>query len=52
MLPTAFMGKSDEDKDVAALWGDVWDDSTSAAAVALRLYIGDIVPLITAGSAA
>lgn len=43
------MAKSDEEKDVAELWRDVWDDSTSGTPAALRLYISDIVPLITAG---
>ncbi len=49
VLPLAFVAKSDEDKDVGALWGEVWEEATTGGAAALRLYIGDIVPLITAG---
>lgn len=49
MLPLAFVAQSDGEKDVAALWRDVWEDATSGTPVALRLYIADIVPLITAG---
>ncbi len=34
---------------MAELWGEVWEDATSGTASALRLYIADIVPLITSG---
>jgi hypothetical protein len=49
VLPLAFVAQSDGEKDVAALWRDVWEDATSGTPAALRLYISDIVPLITAG---
>jgi hypothetical protein len=49
VLPLAFVAQSDAEKDVAALWRDVWDDATSGTPAALRLYIADIVPLVTAG---
>lgn len=52
VLPLAFVAKSDEEKDVAEVWRDVWEDATSGTPAALRLYIADIVPLITAGDRA
>ena len=51
VLPTAFVARHDEEKDVAALWGEVWEEATSGGAAALRLYITDIVPLVTSGAA-
>ncbi len=48
-MPTAFMAKSDEESDVAAVWAEVWEDSGSSAAAALRLYMADILPLLIQG---
>ena len=48
-MPTAFMAKSDDEPDVAAVWGDVWEDSGSSAAASLRLYMADILPLLIQG---
>lgn len=48
-MPTAFIAKSDEEANVAALWTEVWEDSGSSAPAALRLYMADIVPLLTSG---
>ncbi len=48
-MPTAFIAKSDEDGEVAALWTEVWEDSGSTAQSAVRLYMADIVPLVLAG---
>lgn len=48
-MPTAFIAKSDEEADVAALWAVVWEDSGSSAPAALRLYMADIVPLLISG---
>ena len=49
-MPTAFIAKSDEEADVAALWSEVWEDSGSSTSAALRLYMADIVPLLIAGA--
>jgi len=49
VLPLAFLAQSDEEKDVAGLWGEVWEEGTTGGAAALRLYAADIVPLLTAG---
>ena len=48
-LPLAFLAKADEDKEVAQQWGEVWEEGTVSAAGALRLYMGEIVPLVLAG---
>ena len=50
MLPLAFVAKSDEDSAVAALWGEIWEDGTTSISAALRMYMADLVPLITAGT--
>lgn len=49
-MPIAFIAKSDEETDVAALWAEVWEDSGSSAPAALRLYMSDIVPLLLLGT--
>lgn len=49
VLPLAFVARSDEDADVAALWKEVWEEGTGSGAAAVRLYIDDIVPLICDG---
>lgn len=48
-LPLAFLAKADEDKEVAQQWGEVWEEGTVSAAGALRMYMGEIVPLVLAG---
>lgn len=49
-MPTAFMARSDEASDVAAVWGEVWEDSGNSAAASLRLYMADILPLLIQGT--
>lgn len=49
-MPIAFIAKSDEETDVAALWAEVWEDSGSSAPAALRLYMADIIPLLLLGA--
>ena len=51
VLPLAFIAKSDEDSAVAALWGEIWEEGTTSISAALRMYMADLVPLITAGTA-
>ncbi len=48
-LPAAFLACNDEEKDVAALWKEVWEEGTGSGSAAVRLYLADIVPLICAG---
>ncbi|GFR47108.1 hypothetical protein Agub_g8793, partial [Astrephomene gubernaculifera] len=43
VLPTAFAAKMDpEDKEVAAVWGEVWEEGVSSEPAALRLYGGEV----------
>ena len=49
VMPLAFIAKSDEDPGVGALWGEIWEEGTTSLSAALRLYMPDLVPLITAG---
>jgi hypothetical protein len=50
VFPLAFIAKSDEDSAVAALWGEIWEEGTTSISAALRMYMADLVPLITAGT--
>ena len=50
VLPLAFIAKSDEESAVAALWSEVWEDGTTSVSAALRMYMAELVPLITAGA--
>ncbi|KAL3147888.1 hypothetical protein ABBQ32_002606 [Trebouxia sp. C0010 RCD-2024] len=49
VMPLAFIAKSDEDPGVGGLWGEIWEEGTTSLSAALRLYMPDLVPLITAG---
>ena len=49
VLPLAFIAKSDEDSAVGTLWGEVWEEGTTSLSAALRMYLADLRPLITAG---
>lgn len=37
VLPLAFVGKEDEEKDVRAMLGEVWEENTSSVATALQV---------------
>lgn len=50
VLPLAFIAKSEEESAVAALWSEVWEDGTTSVSAALRMYMAELVPLITAGA--
>ena len=49
VMPLAFLARSDEDSEVAALWADIWGDSSSSEAASLRLYMDDILALLSQG---
>lgn len=49
-LPCAFLACNDEEKDVASLWKEVWEEGTGSGSAAVRLYLADIVPLVCAGA--
>ena len=48
-MPLAFIAKSDEDSTVGGLWGEIWEEGTTSLSAALRMYMTELVPLITAG---
>ena len=48
-MPLAFIARSDEDSTVGGLWGDIWEEGTTSLSAALRMYMADLVLLITAG---
>lgn len=50
VMPQAFIARSDEDSSVAGLWGEVWEEGTTSLSAALRMYMAELVPLITAGN--
>jgi hypothetical protein len=39
LLPLQF----DEEADVAAMWQEVWEESTASAGAGLRLHMGEVV---------
>lgn len=41
----------DEEKDLAGIFEEMWEENTSSASVALRLYASDIVPHLREGIA-
>lgn len=48
-MPLAFIAQSDEDSTVGGLWREIWEEGTTSLSAALRMYMTDLVPLITAG---
>lgn len=48
-MPLAFIAKSDEDSTVGGLWGEIWEEGTTSLSAALRMYMTELVPLVTAG---
>ncbi|KAG1660153.1 hypothetical protein FOA52_007810 [Chlamydomonas sp. UWO 241] len=49
VLPLAFSAKMDEDKEVAGVWKEVWEEGISSEAGAVRLYTAEIVGSLVAG---
>ena len=52
ILPAAFAAKMDEDAEVAAVWKEVWEDGCSSEGAAVRMYMGELVEIISGGLAA
>lgn len=46
VLPLAYVARSDEEADVASVWGEVWEEGGTS----LRLYVPDIIPLVLRGT--
>lgn len=48
VLPQVFVSQYDEETEVAALFTDIWEACTTKSA-AMRLYMPEILPLVTEG---
>ena len=49
ILPMAFVARFDEEKDIVALFEEIWEDNTSSASVTLTMYMLEIVKLLIEG---
>ncbi|EFN52702.1 hypothetical protein CHLNCDRAFT_138705 [Chlorella variabilis] len=49
VAPPAYMAQFDEEADVAAVWREVWEESTASAGAGLRLHMTEVVKLVTSG---
>lgn len=49
VLPLAFSAKMDDDKDVARVWKEVWEEGVSSEAGAVRLFASEIVASLVTG---
>lgn len=49
IAPQAFVSRFDADKDVAALWAEVWEEGTTSHSAAVRLYLQELVQLVLQG---
>ncbi|TPX38193.1 hypothetical protein SmJEL517_g00223 [Synchytrium microbalum] len=47
ILPLAYYGGRDANDTIKAVWRDVWDENTAGAASALRLYLNELMALLT-----
>lgn len=50
IMPAAFISRFDPDKEVAAVWGEVWEEGGTSQSAAVRLYMTDLVPLVQQGA--
>ena len=49
ILPITFVARFDEEKDIASIFEEIWEDNTSSASVTLTLYMQEIVKLLKEG---
>jgi proteasome component ECM29 len=49
VVPVIFLSRFDDDKNVASLYEELWEENMSSERVTLQLYLGEIVTLITDG---
>lgn len=49
IIPMTFVARFDEEKDIAAIFEEVWEDNTSSASVTLTMYMPEIVKLLKEG---
>uniref|UniRef100_A0A0E0MJD0 Uncharacterized protein n=1 Tax=Oryza punctata TaxID=4537 RepID=A0A0E0MJD0_ORYPU len=46
VLPVIFASRFDDDKNIGALYGELWDDIPSSERVTLQLYLPEIISLL------
>ncbi|EEC68821.1 hypothetical protein OsI_37388 [Oryza sativa Indica Group] len=46
VLPVIFASRFDDDKDIGALYGELWEDIPSSERVTLQLYLPEIISLL------
>ena len=49
VAPVAYMAQYDPDPTVAALWGEIWEESTTSVGAGLRLHAGAVLGSVQAG---
>ncbi|XP_024395125.1 LOW QUALITY PROTEIN: uncharacterized protein [Physcomitrium patens] len=49
ILPMTFVARFDDEKDIVALFEEIWEDNTSSASVTLTMYMPEIVKLLIEG---
>ncbi|MCL7022732.1 hypothetical protein MKW94_004116 [Papaver nudicaule] len=49
IIPVNFVARFEDDKDVASLFEELWEENTSSERVTLELYLAEIVALICEG---
>ncbi|KAG0376841.1 hypothetical protein BGX24_007138 [Mortierella sp. AD032] len=47
ILPTVHYGTFDAHKDIAEVWKEVWEEHTTGATSAVKLYADEIIPLLS-----
>ncbi|XP_058078401.1 uncharacterized protein LOC131226734 [Magnolia sinica] len=48
-IPVTFVARFEDDKDVATLFEELWEENTSGERVTLQLYLAEIVSLLSDG---
>lgn len=49
ILPMTFVARFDDEKDIVALFEEIWEDNTSTGSVTLTMYMPEIVKLLIEG---
>ncbi|KAG0293348.1 hypothetical protein BGZ98_002211, partial [Dissophora globulifera] len=47
ILPTVYYGTFDANKDISGIWKEVWEEHTTGASTAVKLYAVEIVQLLS-----
>lgn len=47
ILPMSFYGKNDSDEQIKNVWKDVWENNTGSASTTVKLYLSEIISIIS-----